>query len=448
MRRLPPGARRGESSGQADPDRPAADHLEQARDALGHGRDAGHRCRRRQRHCDSNLIPVSGPRATVSTVEGALYNVANAVIAPISTGATVEEGQPIRTAKATYAVLKLADGSKVEMNERAQIAILRTWRGTTIRLDAGNIIVQAAKQKHGKLYVASGDATVAVKGTVFAVSRGLKGSRVSVIEGVVEVAHSGQTETLRKGDQTTTDANLLKTSVPEEVSWSRNSAQYYALLGEFATLQKKLEAIPGPGLRYSSKLASYLPENTAVYLAIPNIASTLAEAERLIEEQSRDSAVLREWWEKRDKNGFQKALTELKTVGQYVGDEIVIGLAANDQSQPRDPMVLAEVKRPGLKAYIETKMAEMGAGQGRLKVAANASELAATHRSEKEPVMYASDSLFVMSPDPAAVSRAVAGQGGFTKTELWNRVSKSYRIRRRLAPRGGHGTNDEERRIW
>jgi hypothetical protein len=369
-----------------------------------------------------SLLPAGHANATVASVDGSLFEVTRNGVVPLAVGKVLSDGHRVRTANAAYAVLRLSDGTTVEMNERAQVGFSRNWRGTTVALDRGNIIVQAAKQKHGRLYVATGDATVSVKGTVFAVSRGLKGSRVSVVEGVVEVAAAGQNRTLLKGDQTTTDASLLPTTVKDEVSWSRNSAHYYALLGEFATLQKKLEALPGPGLRYNTKLAGLLPESTAVFVAIPNIGSTLAEAERLIEEQSRDSEVLREWWAKRDQNGFEKSLVELKTLGEYVGDEIVIGVSGDANTGPKSPTVLAEVKRPGLKAYLESRISGAEHPQS---IAGSRTELMAAHPNN-QPVFYAGENMLVIAPTGDAVNRALAGQGGFLSTAFGQRISQAY----------------------
>ena len=122
------------------------------------------------------------------------------------------------------------------------------------------MIVQAAKQRTGRLYVATDDGLVSVKGTIFSVNHGTKGSRVAVIEGVVRVNFGENTTDLTAGQEATSGASVAKVPIQNEIAWSRNSAKYLALLGEFAVLQKQFAAIPGPGLRYHSDLLPYVPD--------------------------------------------------------------------------------------------------------------------------------------------------------------------------------------------
>src|SRR5205807_947667 len=103
-------------------------------------------------------------------------------------GEQFSEGESVRTASGSRAVLRLGDGSLVEMNGRSELYVSIGWRNTTVHLDRGVIIVQAAHRSKGHLYVNTADAHVAVTGTIFSVNAGIKGSRVSVIEGAVQVA--------------------------------------------------------------------------------------------------------------------------------------------------------------------------------------------------------------------------------------------------------------------
>ena len=81
------------------------------------------------------------------------------------------------------AVLALADGSRVEMRSHSELSVERADDGLRIRLSSGGIIVNAAKQRDGHLYVQTKDMTVSVVGTVFVVNADENGSRVAVVEG-------------------------------------------------------------------------------------------------------------------------------------------------------------------------------------------------------------------------------------------------------------------------
>ena len=68
--------------------------------------------------------------------------------------------------------------------------------------------MQAAQRSKGHLYVATADCHVAVTGTVFSVSAGVKGSRVSVVQGEVHVSQDNTEKVLHPGDQAVTSATM------------------------------------------------------------------------------------------------------------------------------------------------------------------------------------------------------------------------------------------------
>ena len=307
------------------------------------------------------LLPASSGPIAVKSVSGILYAVSDHGNMPIFSGYRINPGQRVRTAKDSTAVVQLGDGSLVEMNARAELAVLPKSGGTNIRLDRGNIIVQAAKQRKGTLDILTPDCTVSVKGTIFAVGRGIKGTRVSVVQGAVKVAQGSQSQMLKPGDQVTTDASLTPTTVKDEIAWSRDSVRYVALLTEFNAIKKGLEAMPSPGLRYQSRLAEYVSPDTVVYAAIPNVSATLAEAQRLFNERLQQSDVLRTWWnEQKDGPKLQEIVDTARRFSEYLGNEIVLTVNSNGEGEYSEPMILAEVKTPGIEGFISTELRHLG----------------------------------------------------------------------------------------
>ena len=292
-------------------------------------------------------LAAAGPRGTVESVNGTLVLVSGSTTTMLAAGAAIDEGQEIRTGKASRAVIRLRDGSRVEMDERSDLELNERWSGKTIRLARGSVMVEAAKQRRGRLEVATADSLVSVKGTIFGVSWGFKGSRVSVVEGEVKVDHAGAFQLLHRGQQATTGTSMALTSVESDIAWSQNAAQYLAMLGDFALIQKQIDQIPAPGLRYSSRLLDRVPANTVVVAAIPNLSQTLAEATSIFEDRARQSASFAQWWNGAESMAIRQAVDRARAVSDYLGDEILVTAPVQGS-----PVVLAEVRRAGLNDYL------------------------------------------------------------------------------------------------
>lgn len=282
--------------------------------------------------------------ATIRSIDGSLYLVNENTVTPMPASAALASGQRVRTAKDSQARIELADGSVVEMASRSEFCVKKNWDGLGIMLDRGQIIVQAAKQ-HGHMVVTTEDCQVSVIGTVFSVNHGLKGSRVSVMEGKVQVKHGRQSDLVTPGGQVVTNPNMENTPISEEVSWSRNATQYLAFLQELKAVRDHVErAGLLPGLRYQSALLELAPTGTAAYIAIPNFSRALNESFQMLQQRIQENELLRSWWEEKfqrqgNPEQLKEVLAKIQTFGEYLGDEIVICLS--DQ-----PVFLAEVKRP------------------------------------------------------------------------------------------------------
>ncbi len=301
----------------------------------------------------NQILAPSGPRAELASVSGEIFKVSAAGLVPVKAGEPLQEKEVVRTAKASSAVVRLPDGSLIEMNERAELSISGAFSGSTIRLDRGNIVVQAAKQKRGSLKVATRDSVVNVKGTIFAVATGLRGTQVAVVEGHVVVDQNGKTEDLIPGQLTASDAALKRSSVQEQISWSKDQAKYLALLGEFKLIEKQLASLPLPALRTQSKLLASLPAGTALYAAIPNLTGSVADATRIFESRFQQSPVLAAWWKSDDVGKLRDLAEQLRQAGTQIGDEIIIAAPMDAKRGLGEPFILAEVKGPDAKRKLE-----------------------------------------------------------------------------------------------
>ena len=124
----------------------------------------------------------------------------------------------------------LADDSRVEMRAHSEMTVGRAADGIQIDLKTGDIIVTAAKQRDGHLYVRTKDMTVSVVGTVFLVNADQEGSRVGVIEGEVRVREGGRETRLRPGEQVATSSAIVARPLTEDINWSRNATAHLAIL--------------------------------------------------------------------------------------------------------------------------------------------------------------------------------------------------------------------------
>lgn len=299
--------------------------------------------------------------ATIQAASGTVLKVTDTESVALGAGASVKSGDRIRTAKDANAVVRLEDGSLVEMRERSEFSLSQNADGMTIHLNRGNVIVEAAKQRTGHLYVATDDALVSVTGTIFSVNSGTKGSRVSVVEGEVHVNHAGNEKVLRPGEQTATSASLELIPVQEEVSWSRNADRYAKLMMELTALRRELDQkVPRPGVRYTTRLLDLVPEGTVVYGALPNISATLVESHRIMQERIQQNAALREWWKQENGSqngpGLDQMIEEIRQFGKYLGTEIVASAKIGEHG-PVDPLVLAELSdAEGFRPFLEQKI--------------------------------------------------------------------------------------------
>ena len=302
-----------------------------------------------------------GVRAEVQSIDGSASLITDSGDRLLKPGEQLHEGDVLRTSGGSHAIVRLADGSTVEMNERSALGFRERGHNATLDLDRGALIVKAAHRKSGHLYVQTEDCRVAVTGTVFSVNSGIKGSRVAVLQGAVEVRHAGVRSTVNAGNMFTTTENLAPEPLTEQVSWSPNRNEYLELLAQFSILQHKIEQIPLPQPRYGSDLLNRMPVDTQLYVSIPNLGDFVTQTKTIFDDQLKQSPVLQKWWNagKQDKTAeLDDLVNKLHDISQYIGDEMVV-VALKQQTGPGFAVV-ADVQRQGLAELLKQEFAKEG----------------------------------------------------------------------------------------
>lgn len=317
----------------------------------------------------TGVVGGSGAYARVASLEGDLFALGSGGQA-LSAGDEIARGQTVRTGKESGAVLTLADGSRVELRERSELAVFGRGTSTTVDLERGAVIVEAAKRSRGNLFVDTEDCRVAVTGTIFSVNHGTKGSRVSVIEGEVRVERGRAEDLLQPGQQVTTRASLTPVPLAEEIAWSRDLDRYLALMAELNVLHEEIrQAVDAPLPRTSTHLLDLAPEGTLIYAAVPNVSESLSEARQIFRERLDESPVLRELLADAGSLEHQEELDRLaervRDYGAFLGQEVALTLSAaqhEDQDDDEPTAVgYARVLEPeAFRTFVEQEVAVFG----------------------------------------------------------------------------------------
>jgi hypothetical protein len=350
------------------------------------------------------IMAPGGPRATVVSTDGGVYRLPGGALAA---GASISGGELVRTGPGAHAVLRLADGSRVDVNERTELFVTAAWSGRAIHLQRGDVIVQAARQRRGHLRVLTRDSIASVKGTVFAVSAGMGGSVVSVVEGSVAVSQPGRAVLLSPGEQAASNP-ALASSIEEAVSWSPEAEHYLELLGSLVKIERQLAEHLPRELRTNSALLSYLPARAVVYGAVPNLGGTIGPALGLAGQQASENAAFGAWWNSQTGLELRQMVDRLQSVSSLLGDEIVFCASVPG---PGDlvPIVMARVQS-GRRAELASALEKLFAATG-----------------ESAPPYSVSEDLMVVSESPLRLAWALGRLGQGASSPFAAAIGERYR---------------------
>jgi hypothetical protein len=245
-----------------------------------------------------------------------------------------------------------------------------------------------------------------VKGTVFAVSAGMRGSVVSVVEGSVAVNQPGRQVLLSPGQQAASNP-ALATSVADAVAWSPAAEEYLQLLASFSKIERQMADVSSP-LRTSSALLSYLPAAAFVFGAVPNLQGKVGQGLAAAQQQALENAAFRTWWTSDAGLELRRIVDRVQSVSSLLGDEVVFAIAS---AGPRDevPVVMAQVqagKRAALVSELDALFAETG---------------------ESSRPYSVSDNLMVISNSPSHVAWAMSHLGQGASSPFAATIGDRYR---------------------
>lgn len=368
-----------------------------------------------------------GVRAEVVSIDGAAYAAAGGVDRQLAPGAKIDDGEQVRTTGNSRAVLRLSDGSVMEVNQRSRFGIAARGRDMTVALNQGAVIVQAAHRTSGHLYVRTPDCRLAVAGTVFAVDAGLKGSRVAVLQGTVHVIHAGIKSVLNAGGQLATSDNLAPQPLADQFAWSPARAKYIGLMAQLALVEDKIAQLPFPGPRYTSDLMPRMPLDTRLYVSIPNLGDFLSKANTIFNDQLNQSPELQQWWmhgHRENQAKLNAFVASVRDVSSYLGDEVVIvGVQDGDRSSGA---VIADVEKGGLADELRKIFASEPGGLTVLDQAA----LAEAGSTSGHGYALVRDHEVIFAPTVSILkqlnAQLDAGSSGFADSDFGKRITAAY----------------------
>jgi type IV pilus assembly protein PilA len=217
---------------------------------------------------------------------------------------------------------------------------------------------------------------------------------------------------------------------------AQDLSAYPGLIPEFGQLFVKLEKnVPYPGPRAESRLLPLLPESTVFFAAFPNYGDAAHQALQIFRQELQESSVLRDWWGHGDMatagSKLEDSLEKFYQLHQYLGEEIVV--SGSMEGQEPTFLAFAEVRKPGLKKFLEEIAAKAGGESGAGVRVLDAQGLALEkEKSPNQPLLVLVRNDFVIAAEKPALLRSfIARLDGrsqdFLSTPFGHRVTQEYR---------------------
>jgi type II secretory pathway pseudopilin PulG len=221
-----------------------------------------------------------------------------------------------------------------------------------------------------------------------------------------------------------------------EMPWSKDLKKYPGLPAALNQLMTRLQHdVQFPAARGQSRLLPLLPQATIFYAALPNYGDTAHQILTIFREQRQQSPALRDWWQHGDlaTNGpkVEDSIEKFSQLSQYLGDEIVVSATSESRESPGF-LLVAEVKKPGLKEFLQHMVAELADKSAPSVRVMDVPELAAAKDtpSPQATVVLVRPDFVVLSSDLATLrsfnSQLDSSDRAFPATPFGQRIAQEY----------------------
>jgi len=207
------------------------------------------------------------------------------------------------------------------------------------------------------------------------------------------------------------------------------------LVTEFGQLLVKLNKnVQYPGPRAESRLLPLLPESTVFFAALPNYGDAAHQALLIFRQELQESSVLRNWWGHGDMATagpkIEDSLEKFYQLHQYLGEEIAVS-GSMEGPEPTF-FAFAEVRKPGLKKFLEEMVAKLGGESGAGVRVLDAQGLTLEkEKSPKQPLLVLVRNDFVIAAESPALLRSFSARldhhaQEFVSAAFGQRVAQEY----------------------
>jgi type II secretory pathway pseudopilin PulG len=220
-----------------------------------------------------------------------------------------------------------------------------------------------------------------------------------------------------------------------EVALQKQIDKYPGLVNEFGRLFLRMQhEVTFPQERSQSNLLPLLSPSTTYFIALPNYGESAHEALEIFRDELKQNSMLRNWWHSdemaKTAPDIEDFFERFYLLSQFLGDEIVLSGSTGEQTEK--PVLLAEVRKSGLRELLLRMSAESGKKSKFNFLVIDPHELTLVKSLAKLPdlMILVRPDFVIAAPDIASVRKydalLTAANKQFPSTPFGQRILQSY----------------------